>query len=65
MKNLLHIRLTESLTPQAQAIIATQKRDPTVSVEVMSLTTENAPAVLEKIFAAESICVWPAPGQTS
>ncbi|PAW78551.1 MAG: hypothetical protein B9S32_06410 [Verrucomicrobia bacterium Tous-C9LFEB] len=65
MKNLLHIRLTESSTPEAQAIIAAQKKDPAVSVEIMQLTSENAPAVLEKIFATESICVWPAPRQTA
>lgn len=60
MKKLLHICLTDSPTPEAQAIIAAQKKDVTVSVEVVSLTIENAPAVLEKIFVAESICVWPA-----
>lgn len=60
MKTLLHISLTEPLTDEAQSIIAQQKQDAAAQVETIRLTTDNAPLVLEKIFAADSICVWPA-----
>lgn len=60
MKKLLHLTITEPLAPEAQAILDAQKKDAAVTVETVRLTTENAPAVLEKIFEADSICVWPA-----
>lgn len=59
MKNFLHITITEPLPATAQAIIDAQKKDSANQVETIQLTPANAPVVLEKIFAADSICVWP------
>lgn len=58
MKTLLHITISEPLPATAQAIIDAEKKGATAQVEVVQLTPANAPAVLEKIFAADSICVW-------
>lgn len=59
MKKILHLTITEALPDSAQQVIDNQKKSIALDVEVMRLTTENADVALEKIFAADSICVWP------
>ncbi len=57
MKKILHLTV-ENPSGWTNKIIESQKKLNEVSVEVMVLKTENAMEVLEKIFEAESICVW-------
>ncbi len=59
MKKILHLTIAEPLPNWAQQIVATQKQNGGTEVETFQLTTANASIALEKIFAADSICVWP------
>lgn len=59
MKKQLHITIGSESDARAQAVIEKEKQAGLVATEVVSLTPETAPQVLEKIFAADSICVWP------
>ena len=59
MRAILHI-LSQTQDAVAQKIIASQSQDPENKVEVVELT-EHEPdykALLERIFAADSVAVW-------
>ena len=59
MRKTLHI-LTQGDEPLALAIIAAQQDRPDCEVETVDLTSGNPDygALLEKIFAADSVAVW-------
>lgn len=59
-KHILHLTISEPLPDWAQPVIAAQQADTAARVEIVRLGTENAAEVLEKIFTANSVCVWPA-----
>ncbi len=59
MPRLLHI-LTEPPDPVVQEILSREKRQPGAEVTVVDLTQPEPDytALLEEIFAADSIAVW-------
>lgn len=59
MKKILHLTVSEKQPGWERELIAAQKRDGSAEVETLRLTADNASEALEKIFAADSICVWP------
>ncbi len=60
MRAFLHLNVGP-LPAQAEALMALQKADPQLRVESLALSEENAGEALERIFAADSICVWSPP----
>jgi hypothetical protein len=59
MRNILHI-LTTSDDAWAERIIALERQQPDLEIKVVDLTTAGADyrALLDEIFAADSIQVW-------
>ena len=59
MTKILHL-LTKENDTLANELISRQRQDPELRVETVALTQEQAdyPALLERIFEADSIAVW-------